>query len=55
MTQSKTILGLLVLLAVIVGLAAFGKLTTEAVEAVKWVGGTFMAVRVTANYVEGKK
>jgi threonine/homoserine/homoserine lactone efflux protein len=52
--NSKTILGLLVLLIVIVGLAILGKLTPEAVDALKWIGGTFMAVRVVANHSENK-
>jgi hypothetical protein len=52
MIQSKTIIGFLILLACIVGLALAGKLTPEAVEGIKWIGGSFMAVRVTANYAE---
>lgn len=50
--QSKTIIGFLLLLLVIVGLSAFGKLTAEAVDAIKWVGGTFMGVRTAANIME---
>lgn len=53
--QSKTVLGLLVLLGVTVGLALVGKLTPEVVEVVKWIGGTYMAVRVTANATENFK
>ena len=55
--ESKTIIGLLILLACILGLSAFGKLTAEAVEAIKWVGATFMSVRIAANVGEtfGKK
>lgn len=52
--QSKTIIGLLVLLLVIIGLAIAGKLTPEAVDVIKWIGGTFMAVRVVANHAENK-
>lgn len=52
--QSKTVIGLSVLLLVIVGLAVIGKLTPEAVDAIKWIGGSFMAVRVVANHAEGK-
>lgn len=54
MLSSKTVIGFLVLLVTIVGLALLGKLTAEAVEAIKWLGGSYFAVRVTANYVEGK-
>ncbi len=50
--QSKTVAGLLVLLASIIGLAAFGKLTPEAVEALKWLGSSYRAVRVAANATE---
>ena len=53
--QSKTFLGLLILLAAITGLAFAGKLNGEAVEALQWVGGAFMAVRVTANATENLK
>lgn len=49
---SKTNGALLLLLAVVVGLAVVGKLTAEAVEAVKWLGGTFMGVRAVANATE---
>jgi len=47
--ESKTVIGLTILLAVIVGLTAFGKLTPEAVDALKYIGASFMAVRATAN------
>jgi hypothetical protein len=50
--ESKTVLGLLTLLAVVVGLALLGKLTPEVVEAVKWIGGSFMMVRTAANIGE---
>lgn len=50
--ESKTILGLLVLLAVTVGLVLLGKLTPEAVDALKWIGTSFMAVRAAANVAE---
>jgi threonine/homoserine/homoserine lactone efflux protein len=52
--QSKTVAGLTVLLAVVVGLAAVGKLTPEAVDAIKYIGASFMGVRMVANYAEGK-
>lgn len=47
--QSKTILGLLVLLLVAVGLDVAHLLTEQAVEVLKWVGASFMAVRGIAN------
>lgn len=50
--ESKTIIGLLVLLGTIIGLCLAGKLTPEAVDAIKWIGGAFMAVRVAANVGE---
>jgi hypothetical protein len=50
--ESKTMIGLAVLLASILLLAALGKLTAEAVEAIKWLGGSFMSVRVAANIAE---
>lgn len=49
---SKTNGGLLLLLVVVVGLAMVGKLTSEAVEAIKWLGASFMAVRAAANASE---
>ncbi len=52
---SKTNGGLIILLLVVIGLALVGKLTAEAVEALKWVGSSFMAVRAVANYSEGKQ
>lgn len=55
--ESKTNGPMLLLLAVIVGLTLVGKLTQEAVEAIKWLGGSFFSVRAAANIVEnfGKK
>lgn len=50
--ESKTVVGLTVLLACIIGLSIAGKLTPEAVEAIKWIGGTFMSVRMVANVAE---
>jgi hypothetical protein len=49
MLGSKTIAGLLILLACIVGLAFAGHLDSNAVEALKWLGGTFFGVRMVAN------
>lgn len=53
--ESKTVVGLLVLLAAVIGLAAVGKLTPEAVEALKWIGSTYMGVRMVANASENLK
>lgn len=57
--ESKTVIGLLILLGTSVVLALLGKLTPEVVEIVKWVGGAYMGVRGVANYAEnmapGKK
>jgi hypothetical protein len=50
--QSKTVLGLLTLLALAVGLDLAGKLTPEMVDVLKYVGGFFFAVRGVANYAE---
>lgn len=50
--ESKTVAGLTVLLIVIVVLAILGKLTPEAVEVLKWIGGTYMGVRAAANVAE---
>lgn len=50
--ESKTVVGFTLLLATIVGLALAGKLTPEAVEAIKWLGGSFMLVRTAANVAE---
>lgn len=50
--ESKTVAGLTVLLAVTVALALLGKLTPEAVEVLKWLGGTYMGVRAAANVAE---
>ena len=57
LVESKTVVGLAVLLLVVVGLALAGKLTPEAVEALKWIGSTYFGVRAVANYAEnmGKK
>lgn len=50
--ESKTIIGLLVLLGTAVGLVIAGKLTPEMVEVLKWVGAGFMTVRTAANVAE---
>lgn len=55
--ESKTVLGLLTLLATGVILSLLGKLTPEMVEVIKYLGASYMAVRVSANVGEsfGKK
>lgn len=50
--ESKTVVGLSILLIAIIGLALIGKLTQEAVDAIKWVGATYMGVRAAANIAE---
>lgn len=50
--DSKTVLGLLTLLSVAVIMALLGKLSPEMVEVLRWVGGSYMAVRVAANVSE---
>lgn len=46
---SKTNGGLIVLLLVVIGLALIDKLTSEAVDAIKWLGASFFLVRTGAN------
>jgi threonine/homoserine/homoserine lactone efflux protein len=53
--SSKTMAGLAAILAIAVGASAFGKLTPELVEVLKWVGGSFLAMRAVANVAEAKK
>lgn len=53
--QSKTIIGLLFILGLATGLSLAGKLTTEMVEVIKWVGTAFMSVRGLANVMENRK
>ena len=50
--ESKTVIGLLILLGCIVALALAGKLTSEAIEGLKWIGGSYMGVRGVANAFE---
>lgn len=53
--SSKTMAGLAAILSIAVGAAAFGKLTPELVDVLKYVGGSFLAMRAVANYAEAKK
>ncbi len=41
--ESEPAAALGILLCVVIGLVVIGKLTAEAVEAIKWVGGTYFA------------
>lgn len=50
--ESKTVVGLTILLSCIIGLSLAGKLTPEAVEAIKYIGTAFMTVRLGANVAE---
>lgn len=50
--ESKTVLGLLTLLATGVIMSLLGKLTPELVDVIKYVGASYMAVRVAANVGE---
>ena len=50
--ESKTVAPFLMLLATVIGLAILGKLTAEAVEAIKYLGGGLFAVRTAANVME---
>ena len=56
--QSKTVLGLAIILIYSAIMSALGKLTPELVDIIKWVGTAYMGVRVVANagesYVAGK-
>lgn len=53
--QSKTNSALLVMLLVVVGLACFGKLTGDVVDALKWICSTFFAVRGISNFKEAPR
>lgn len=45
--------GLLLILLVATGLAVSGHLTAEAADVLKWVGASFLSVRVAANLPNG--
>jgi threonine/homoserine/homoserine lactone efflux protein len=53
--HSKTMAGLAIILFIAVGCALLGKLNDQLVEVLKWVGGSFMAMRGMANIAEGIK
>jgi hypothetical protein len=50
--QSKTLIGLLFILAIAVALQLAGKLSAEMVDVLKYVGGFYFGVRGVANYAE---
>lgn len=50
--ESKTIVGLIMILSIAVGCLIFNKLTSEMVEVLKWVGSSFLAMRAVANVAE---
>lgn len=50
--ESKTMAGLAILLIAAVGLTLAGKLTPEAADVLKWIGGSFLAMRAAANVAE---
>lgn len=55
--SSKTMAGLAGILLVAVIMALLGKLTAELSDVLKWVGGSFLAMRAVVNHAEltGKK
>lgn len=57
MLTSKTMAGLVGILAIAVGMSLLGKLTPELADVLKWVGGSFLAMRAVVNHAEltGKK
>jgi hypothetical protein len=50
--QSKTLIGLLFILAIAVAMQLAGKLSAEMVDVLKYVGGFYFGVRGVANYAE---
>lgn len=53
--ESKTMAGLAALLVVAVGMCLLGKLSTELVEVLKWIGSSFLGMRAVANVAESLK
>jgi hypothetical protein len=55
--SSKTMAGLAGILVIAVAMSLLGKLTPELADVLKWVGGSFLAMRSVVNYAEltGKK
>lgn len=52
MTNSKTMVGLGLIIAVAVVMSLLGKLTPELADILKWVGGSFLAMRAVVNHAE---
>jgi hypothetical protein len=53
--DKEELIGLFILLVTIVGLAVFGKLTSDAVSAIEWVGGAFMTSKGLQGLLPGNK
>lgn len=53
--QTEEVIGLIILLAVVVGLSLAGKLTHDSVDALKWVGAAFFASKGAANFLPERK
>jgi hypothetical protein len=50
--SSKTMAGLGALLGIAVAMSLAGKLTPELADVLKWVGGSFLAMRAVVNHAE---
>lgn len=50
--SSKTMAGLAGIVLIAVGMALAGKLTPELADILKWVGGSFLAMRAVVNHAE---
>lgn len=53
--ESKTMAGLALILGIAVLCALLGKLSSEMVEVLKWVGSSFLGMRAVANVAENLK
>lgn len=55
--SSKTMAGLAGIILIAVAMSIAGKLTPELADILKWVGGSFLAMRAVVNHAEltGKK
>ena len=50
--ESKTMAGLAAILIIAVAMSLLGKLTPELSDVLKWVGGSFLAMRAVVNHAE---
>lgn len=50
--ESKTMAGLAAILIIAVVMSLLGKLTPELSDVLKWVGGSFLAMRAVVNHAE---